>query len=309
MSARKKPDASLIHPVYLDTPMLLSFIATLEDGVTLERSISESQGRSTATDLDAEISGATGTVLTVLGLQLDASGELSRVSEKDSSIESSFVRQHTFASLLNRLITNLVSGNAVKTNPHVKTLKTGDLIIFKALVSDNPLEKVLSAYEGLVPFMEVAGFTPSSKTTRQQRRNSDHPNNQKSEEQINFESGKLMVDILRKDLESSPILDLVGASDNFSAIITASREFFSSSSRAAIVAGEFKVIGKVTAVFPEDGDDISVIRRGTTAQLSPMVEALNEIVRHMSDQFSSDALPQTKLPRPVIQVLPLAIYI
>lgn len=71
----------LVHPVYLDVPMLVSFVAAAEDGFALESE--QTEKGATATDRSREAGGALGpgsraSAPWLVSICRDASGEASR---------------------------------------------------------------------------------------------------------------------------------------------------------------------------------------------------------------------------------------
>lgn len=316
---------TLVHPVYLDTPMLMSFVATLEDGVSLGAAVTESSGKTKSTDLSGSGEGGTDSVLALLGVKLTATGELSRSTETDKSVQQTFTRQHTLASLFSRLVQGLTVAKAVKINPTVEKVQTGDLVIFDARIEENPLEVALTTTHGLLPLIKQAQADPSltepepqaTPPNRAQRRHPEHPNNTPAAENeaedendggFDLDWIESLIDVLRSEQESSAVIDLVGHGTGFSSIITADRGFFSNSSRAAILDGEFKVLGKVTAVVSDPDASVSLIRRGASARVEGMFAAIAEMLSAFEDSFARP-LPPSQISGPLLQVLPVAIYI
>ena len=313
MARAERP--TLVHPVYLDTPMLLSFVATLDDGVSLSAAVTESSAKNKSTELSGSGEGGTENVLALLGVKLSATGELSRSSETDKSIEQSFTRQHTLASLFSRLVQGLIAAGAVKNNPEIVNVEAGDLVIFDARLEENPLEVALTTTHGLLPLIEQfqEGQKPAkSAPNRKQRRHADHPNNNQSiaesDGEFDFDLIRSIVTVLKAEQEASSVLDLIGRSTEFSSIITADREYFSNSSRAAILDGQFKVLGKTTAVVSDPNESVSLIRRGASARVEGMYDAIAEMLNAFDDSFVR-SLPPSQIAGPLVQVLPLAIYI
>ena len=54
MSPDREPAAGidLVHPLYLDVPMMVSFLATLQDGVAFTSDVAESASQSTKAELE-----------------------------------------------------------------------------------------------------------------------------------------------------------------------------------------------------------------------------------------------------------------
>src|ERR1700680_4428832 len=89
----------LVYPVYLDVPMLISFLAALEGGVSLEDQSTSRLSRSSGSEREGKIRAGLPSILSLLSL--DMSGRLSAKSEDQTGEETVAVRRHTEASLFN----------------------------------------------------------------------------------------------------------------------------------------------------------------------------------------------------------------
>src|SRR5436309_2359268 len=91
----------VLHPAYLDIPMMISFLAALTDGVAFE---GETISRSTSGS-EREGEAGAGIKLPSLGSMFgfDLSGRMRRKDHGEQGEEMRAVRQHTAASLFNSL--------------------------------------------------------------------------------------------------------------------------------------------------------------------------------------------------------------
>lgn len=118
-----------------------------------------------------------------------------------------------------------------------------------------------------------------------------------------------MLRVVKREVERSPILDLLMEGvGGVKVVLTVSRALLSPEVEAYLIGGRFKAIGKVSAVLDET-QSISLLRRtvfgfGGRELANEMFGSFNE---SMAD--SGLALAQTFIDGPVIQVLPLAIYL
>lgn len=298
---------SFIHPIYLNTSMLMSFVATMEDGVTLGSSVVQSSDRRKNNELSVDGEGGTNEILSVLGLRLNATGELSRSSEKETSVEETFTRQHTMASLFSRLLQGLTSNGFIKEEPEISSIECGDLVSFEAMISENPLDRMLNASKALLELLQNGSIAPNfngAKPPAGGRGSNGGRHTQNSQ----LKETEKIISAFREDQESSPLIDLVGTSDRFQALITADREFFNDSSRESLIGGRFRVVGKVSGVLAGKDSSVSLFRRGTTS-LGPMRVAMEDMVKMFQDSMGSEVSVETTVKGPVVQVLPLAIYI
>lgn len=94
-----QPKVELVHPLYLDVPMLISFLATLEGGVSYSSEVAESAQRSATSGAEVGGEAKLPSLTSLLGLNLSVSGRFKRDTNQAQSVENRFVRQHTVASL------------------------------------------------------------------------------------------------------------------------------------------------------------------------------------------------------------------
>lgn len=307
MASKKKSIYSLIHPIYLDTPMMLSFVATLEDGVSMGRSIVENSTDSKSSEIDAEGGAGTPEILSVLGLKFETTGQLMRTKDSETAAEHTFTRQHTMASLLSRMLQALRENKLIKDGAGFDSVAHGDLISFEAAISVNPLDQMLNSSQSIMALLKDGAFDGAAdkKPIPQSGRGS---NGGKHKTGNKWQETDKMIQAIRDDQNASPFVDLVGEGDNFTSLITADRSFFGDSSREALVGGRFKVVGKVTGLVSEDDEPVSLLRRGTSS-LGPMREAMEATVRAFNGNVGGDGLSELSINGPVVQLLPLAIYI
>src|SRR4051812_23734205 len=79
--------------------MLLSFLATLEDGFSVSTSVSKKDAQSRLGETTVE--GETGlkNIASLLGLHMSLTGQYARKTTADSDVEEKFIREHTAASM------------------------------------------------------------------------------------------------------------------------------------------------------------------------------------------------------------------
>lgn len=108
----------LVYPLYLDVPMMTSFVAALEDGIAYGSDVTrrEDQRRS----LGAGSEGQVGAGLPSMGifstlLNIDLRGKISGEQAAGSGEEIKLVRRHTEASLFMSLRHTLINDNRILT--------------------------------------------------------------------------------------------------------------------------------------------------------------------------------------------------
>ncbi len=307
---------SLVHPIYLDTSMLLSFLAALQNGVTLQREITETSESHTEKSVEASVQGNTTEVLQVLGLKLGIDGDGTLDSSKGSDTQSRFVMQHSFASLFNVLLSTLKSEKLVTGLTNKKSLSgigPGDIVEFEAAIHDNPTDvliRTLNTWVQMKPLFLPDQNGKSHAAKRRQNRPAQDPSS--IEMQETFKLLELLINLLNNDMTASTLTDLVGKSEKprFHSIIAVDRDHFTDTSRASIVDGKYKVLGKVISVEESPEQSISLGRRGTILR---MVENADE--SSFTDLFDAvhlvlpDQISALSVQGPYLQILPIAIYV
>lgn len=179
----------LVYPIYIDTPMMTSFLASLEGGLieeaTLEEKTSSSKERGKAGEGGAKIGGL------FSGLaSLEAKVEASQKSSEglESSYQSTI--RYPEAALFIRL-RELLKKEGLVRDLHGKSfdeLKMGELVEFSGIVSPNPSYQIRSFSQSLMPVLEAM----STAETAQFQGQVDLIENLKFNEIINIETGNQM---------------------------------------------------------------------------------------------------------------------
>jgi len=158
----KEPEAEatgarLVHPVYLDVPMMVSFLAALRGGVSFEDTTTRRDASTSSTDRE----GSGKIRLPPLGalLGFDVSGRMGRKDGSEVSEETQAVRQHTAASLFNALHAVLEEDrlvSRVRVASDLDSVVAGDVIHVSGEFVGNPLEPVLAFMKQAAPYFDLA---------------------------------------------------------------------------------------------------------------------------------------------------------
>lgn len=307
---------SLVHPIYLDTSMLLSFLAALQNGVTLQREITETTESHTEQSAAASIQGNTTEVLQFLGLKLGVDGDGTFDSSKGADTQSRFVMQHSFASLFNVLLNTLKSEKLVKDVTNRRTLSglgPGDIVEFEAVIHDNPTDVLIRMLNTCVQMKPLVLPDQSGKSRAAKRKENRPAQDHESFEQREmFKLIELIMDLLKNDVSASTLTDLVGRSEKprFHSVIAVDREHFTDTSRASIVDGQYKVLGKVISIEESPEQSISLGRRGTILRMVENTDesSLNELFEAVNVLVPGE-IPTFSVQGPYLQILPIAIYV
>ncbi|MFT4083332.1 MAG: hypothetical protein QM638_12170 [Nocardioides sp.] len=296
-------DYELSHPVYLDVPMMLSFLAALEGGVAVVHDTTETSSETSARRA-AATAGLRARLFTVASTDLKADGSLESTETTGST--SQVQRQHTAESLFNALIATLREDGQLRKvgdEDDLNSLAGGAIVEFEGTFRGNPLEDIIAFFAMLLPYVEAEKPNPKSGNPAQRAA---------AEKAVG--GAALGQDVIRmfhlmaSDIAASPVRDLLFRTPGgVPIVVTAATEFYGPATVEYLREGTFRVIGKVTRVLGPDGS-INLARRTVLGLANPdvssgMVEAAREL-----DGVSLD-IADALVSGPALQLLPLAIYI
>jgi hypothetical protein len=318
----------LIHPVYLDVPMMVSFLAALQGGVAyggeVTERVSAAQGR------EREGSGKAGlpSLASLFGLSLDMTGRVKSHSQGEESTETRVVREHTEASLFNLLREALITRDEfmeVVDPTQLELVNAGQLVEVSGEILGNPLQQVLDVVGRILPYMD-AGLEDQNTATRRagsgpnraerRRAQQRQPGGAQSQQLTDTSSRGMssedltIFQVMREDVESAQVRDLVlKSSGDLRVVLTMSREFLSREAEEYLLGGRFKAIGKITRVLEGD-ESINLTRRTAIGLAGPGMarELINSLHSDEAGGFSFTA-EDPIVEAPALQLLPLAVFI
>ncbi len=307
------PGYTLAHPVYLDVPMMISFLAALEGGVAVS-------GDETSTETGSRerlLSGRTGLRARLFGFgdaELSAEGSAQR--REETSFVSQTQRHHTAASLFNILYGYLREDEQIidlASAEELPNVRAGQLVEFTAGYLGNPLEDILAFFGALFPYIEpdASDETAANPSTRSGNpakkaaaRKAAIPSQSPPEDE---NEGLKIIRMMASDLETAPVHDLLfRTSDGLEAVVTVASEFYSATTNENLRAGEFRVVGKVTRVLG-DGDSINLTRRTVMGAAGP--DMARDTIGNINDGEIDLAVANPIVMGPALQVLPMSIFV
>jgi hypothetical protein len=299
----------LIHPVYIDTGMMVSFVAALNGGVAFEDERTE---RSAGTrSREREGTGRFGLPLLNSILGLDMSGRFADKKGEESSQETKIVRKHTQASLLNLLRHRLVADGRIISlteATQLESLAAGDLVEISGEVLGNPLQQIFNVLQQMVSYMgfiDPEGTGQHSQAAESPKANKARGGLQGARKKLELPSELKIVETLQAELEAAAVRDLLlQGPGEIRAVLTLAREFFSDETSDYLLAGQFTALGKVTQVLAE-GESINLTRR-TALNLAGL-----DTARGLAEDSANDAFEMVApvVDPPAIQLLPLAVFV
>lgn len=331
----------LVYPIYLDTVMMSGFLAALEDGIAYDADITSQKVGKRNVGGEVEGNAKLPSFISILGI--DMRGKLSGAVSAENNEEVKLLRKHTEASLLIRLrhkLNNQIT--RIDSIGDLTKITHGSLIESSGTILRNPLVAALDAIVGTLDVFGIELDTQQQKTQIKPaqsppvaRRNNGKPNkpntvtatisdNQAGPEPMTLRQqidqltandetmfSLRLMNRMRIDLLEANILDVVMypvQKDNRPVVISLSKEFITAYTMQHIISGQFTVLGKVTRVI-DTGETLSLYQRAAYSYLN-----LDDLVTNLTlppnrnNPFQS-LENASVLKGPVIQVLPLAIYV
>ncbi|GAB16183.1 hypothetical protein ARGLB_113_00390 [Arthrobacter globiformis NBRC 12137] len=306
----------LAHPVYLDVPMMLSFLAYLEGGFAVSET--EKTTASGARERFLKARGGLRAKLWAIG-EANVEGEGSTKNTDQTQTESSTERHHTEASLFNLLYEYLVADEEViqlEESNQLEGLYTGQLVELSGEYLGNPIEDVLSFFNAVLPYVAGEDGTAAQDkgVSGRQAQRSGNPAKRAAGAQTAASKDKdnsetiYLLKRMSQDIDNSPVHDVLFRTESgLQAVVTASSLYYSTTTAEYLRAGQFRVFGKVTKVVAA-GDSINLTRRTVVGAAGPdMAKGMVASVSEQEDLHLSIANPI--VPGPTVQVLPMAIFI
>lgn len=308
----------LTHPVYLDVPMMVSFLAALDDGVAYTSEVAERLSSSKEGEGDASLKAGVPSLAQWLGLTLNADGKYRRRSVKDESVEAKLIREHTSASLFNILRRRLISTGSVKTlspGQDLSLLKVGDLVEVRGTISGDPLRRVMALMSVIAPYLgwnlDAEPQMSKAQPVTSSRRKGDQRSPATPAQQVEEDSKTIeMFRILKADIANSKVLDLImKLDDGKNVVLAASNDYMTEATEQYMIAGSFTALGKVTQVLHPD-ETVSLLRRTVFAVLEATGSSgLEEAFAGLATAMPGMDLSTLAVSGPGLQVLPLAVYV
>lgn len=306
---------NLAHPIYLDVPMMLSFLAHLEGGV----SVSETETSTVSGAKERFLRGRTGlrAKLWTLG-EAEMSGEGGTQKRDETSTQAQTERHHTAASLFNLLHDYLNADPKIKNledSSQLSGLSSGELVEVSGEYLGNPIEDILAFVNALSPYLQGDKNKPVQVARSGKNQRSGNPaaraaaaNPGPSAAADEGFDAMQLIKQMHADIAKAPVHDLLFRTEQgMEAVVTAASEYYSDSTHEYLRAGNFRVIGKVTRVIKDD-DLINLTRRTVLGAAGP------EMAKEMISSFTStDGLSldvaSPVVAGPAVQILPMAIFI
>jgi hypothetical protein len=243
--------ARLVAPAYLDVPMMVTFLATLDGGVRFEDQITVVQRDTSGKEQDVKARVGLPSVLSLLSLS--ASGRIGTTAGEESSEQVSMVKRHTEASPFNVLLQRLDQSGVIMdltSDPSLGDLKPGDLVELSGQVIENPLKRLLSLLIRMAPLLGIDLQQLVKKGPPRPGGGKGRPGEVLDADAL---EGVRSLLLFGADMFDSQVEDLVldGSADR-RVVVTADVEFMTEGALQRVLGCHYNVLGKVTRVLSKD---------------------------------------------------------
>ncbi|MEX0792467.1 MAG: hypothetical protein WD045_04990 [Pirellulaceae bacterium] len=302
-------EVSLIHPIYLDVPMLVSFAAATQGGLSFGSEITKETKQSSSTD--TKISGKMG--ISNLFSSLFAASVIADASSERSDEGKQLRREskaHTEASIAILLYDHLrkEDGYLLKRDKGVafSMIEAGSLVELSGVLKKNAIDAVIDYLDAvnILSSLDTSQPAPTRSGSKGNGRNRQAEpaglNRQLSQMRKAFDDDRKRTPISNTLLECDDPAD-------FNAVITLRTEYLRDLTLSELHNNSVRVVGKVTRVVSK-GDSISAFENYGMALLNPVVlrEAFDKIAS--SEDIVAD-FTDVVVAGPCIQVLPLMVFV
>jgi hypothetical protein len=310
--------SELVVAVYLDTNVLLDLLATVEDGFALVERVTSGQTSASA----AERSGGAEFGAPGMFNFFKFSGKLGRSSNKGTSETTEVERTHTYGSMLHRLRRYLVEEGLVTTFPVTETadVDTGSFVEFTGVVRPNPFTASFHRLRRMLSFVDVAlamdtTIQPAPAAGGKGRGQNQPARRAPANPQLaQLQAMKDFLDQLTLDVEREGTSTVVFESQlsGYNAVVTMFSEFLRDRSMAELLNREFRLLGKVARHLPAgSAEGVDLLASSGIAGFPPQIlSQLSGAIDQMSGAGGAQvATPSTVIEPPVIEIVPIAIYL
>ena len=329
-------EVELVYPLYLDVPMMTSFVAAIEDGIAYGSDVVRREDQQKSGNKEA--AGGVGVpsipILSTL-FNFDLRGKITSADTAGSGEEVTLARRHTEASLFMRLRQTLIERGLVtriastEDIPQLEPLVQSPLLEIPGQIYRSPLNETLEAVFRMlnmlgVEITENPSPNPALPNTQGQRKGGRNKKQQQQHSshgpsvsdfmglELGAESllGLRIAQRIKNDLEEAKVIDAIlrpSKIEELTVVLSLALDALSEGALDNLLSGRFTVLGMVTRVVQNE-DEISLYQRSALRYLVNITDlessfaALGQSIGlDLSDSPSS-------IKAPALQLMPLAIY-
>ncbi|MFC5049121.1 hypothetical protein ACFPK9_00615 [Rubritalea spongiae] len=282
----------LIHPIYLDVPMMVSFAAAIEGGIAFDTEVTKTEDAKKSSK--STIKGTFG-LSSLFESLFDASIEAQADSNKESALNETRREQraHTESSIAILLYDALTrnEGSLVKptSTSDLKDIEHGSLVELSGQLSKNAIDAMIDAIDAIINMSSMAGKTSLNQTKK------DVGDIRKA---------------LHDDRSRTPLSNVIlncSTPEDLTAVVTLRSENLRDLTLSELHNNTVRVIGKITrsidadqTMSPFENYGLSMMEPSNLSEIFRDIEQSN----NMNMQFGD-----VEVQGPAIQILPLMVFV
>ena len=287
-----KKSIRLIHPIYLDIPMLVSFAAAIEGGLSFGAEVTREASSSTVAAAEGSAKfGFSG----LFSQFLSASADLKVASEhegEERSVERSS-RSHTEASVAILLYDRLRKDRGYIVDPETledaKGVEPGALVEIAGTVEKNAIDAIVDSIAAIDILANMG------------------TNRGKNKQQSPLGKMRATIDKDRKRTPISNVLLRCTVPNGITAVVTLRTENLRDLTLSELHKNSVRVLGKVTRVIGP-GESMSPFENYGMALLKP--SKLRDVLQPLlENEELAVEFSEVQVKGPALQVLPLMVFV
>ena len=292
----------LIHPIYLDVPMLVSFAAAIQGGLALKSEVTAEKEASRSTAASA--SGKLG-IPQLFSKLFDASVSAELAGERASETHElrKESKAHTEASIAILLYHQLQQAGGYIIQPKdindLQAYGPGSLVEVKGIVEKNAIDSVIDYLDAVT----ILSRLDDSQATQQQGKGKNRSKGSKSEME-NFR------DVLDSDRKRTPISNVVvrcSEPENLSVVLTLRTENLRDLTLSELHKNSVSIVGKITRVIEKEEAMSSFENYGMAMMPPDMLKGIFDGITKQEGIIAE--FSDVQVHGPAFQILPLMVFV
>ena len=280
---------------YLDKEKTFDLLAIIEGGFSHLATRETQTSTSSLTESISNAAAILGLFSPFIDISLGRSSLRSSDDARHQLTRENLV--HTAVSLFARLRNELHRRDLVveiQSTTDLKDVSAGDFVEFQATFQRSKFDEVMDLMNAFAPLLAAFGVGRPAVSTEQ------------TSPDVSSEQIKPMIDVL----SGEGLGYLVASVGDMRFVVTVRDDHFIDPNINDVLDGTFRVFGKVVRVIMDEngGETINILRSSPLSRISTGHDALASMSSDLAGVGSQDALKDTVINGPTIQVIPIAIF-
>lgn len=294
---------SLIHPIYLDVPMLVSFAAAIEGGLAMETEVTAESKKTNS--ISGKVSAKFGlsqlfTALMDTNVSAEMEGKRDGVTSEVKKESKTFTEASIAIILYHKLTQEKDYILQPKSIKDFESYSPGALVEVAGILEKNAVDAVIDMIDATNILMNMA-----NSELPQQKNNKIATQNKAPQNQLTK-----IREALDKDRKRTPISNVVvrcSEPTDLNVIVTLRTENLRDLTLSELHKNSVRIVGKITRVIKE-GESISSFENYGMSLLHPdlLEKAFEQITEN--EALTAD-FTDLRIKGPAFQILPLMIFV